>query len=455
MTHDSSGRRALDRDVWAMAWPAMLSLLFTNAAELIDIAMVGRLGRESVAAVGYAAQCAHLVETVLQAVGIACVALMARAIGARRPGDAKRALGGSLVVGLSIALLSTLAVLAVPRPILAALDAKPHVAELSVPYFRLTVGATLLGAMWMTFDAAQRARKNTRIPLFIAVVMAGSKIALDLLLIFGLAGFPRLGLVGAGLASVIAQLGGVTLYVALGRFGEREGAVLLPSRDGLTPAGIRSVLRVAAPAMGERAVLDLALLMYFKILAQYGPGAIAAYAIGVRLLAFSWLPGIGFGVAAATLVGQALGASEAERARRAGWRSMTLALASMAVLGVVCAGLRDHLAHIFTHDAVIIEELLPFLLMLAVAQPFMGVHFTLSGALRGAGDTWTPLLGAAIGNWVLRVPLAWLAAHVLGLPVMWAWAALVADHVFRCGWTALAFRRGRWQRVDAAAPARG
>jgi Na+-driven multidrug efflux pump len=129
----------------------------------------------------------------------------------------------------------------------------------------------------------------------------------------------------------------------------------------------------------------------------------------------------------------------------------------MAVLGLACAFLREPLARVFTDDPAIVHELLPFLSMLAVAQPFMGVHFTLAGALRGAGDTVTPLLGATAGNWGLRVPLAVLFARVLGWQLPWVWAALVTDHVLRSVWFVLSFRGGRWSRRTGAAlgPAAG
>jgi Na+-driven multidrug efflux pump len=126
---------------------------------------------------------------------------------------------------------------------------------------------------------------------------------------------------------------------------------------------------------------------------------------------------------------------------------MQLSLLIMGLLGVFCAFGSEALARLFTNDAAVIDQLLPFLFMLAAAQPFMGVHFTLSGALRGAGDTTTPLLGATVGNWVLRIPLAWLMASVLHGPVLWAWAALVFDHVLRAIWYVLSFRGTRWERA--------
>jgi Na+-driven multidrug efflux pump len=293
--------------------------------------------------------------------------------------------------------LAAAIVLAMPRQLLALLDATPHVAEIGVPYFRLSLVAMLATGMSVIFDSAQRAHRDTRTPMLIALVAAIVKIALNVLLIFGVLGFPRLELVGAAIATLIAESLALALYLGVARARQAPGRALLPTR------------------------LDLG--------------------------AFSWLPGLAFGAAAATLVGQALGAGDPPGARRAGWRSMWLALYVMAVLGLGCAFLREPLARVFTHDAAIIRQLLPFLLMLAIAQPFMGVHFTLSGALRGSGDTLTPLLGATLGNWVLRVPLAFAAAKLLEWPIEWVWAALVVDHLARSTWYVLAFRSGRWARA--------
>ena len=197
---------------------------------------------------------------------------------------------------------------------------------------------------------------------------------------------------------------------------------------------MREVLRVSLPAVGERLVMSVALLVYFAILARYGSTAIAAYAIGVRLLAFSWLPGLAFGAAAATLVGQALGAGahggsapcglarDGFRADADGRARRGLRLLARAAGQGVHARCRESSGSCHRSCSA-----------LAIAQPFMGVHFSLSGGLRGAGDTLTPLLGATLGNWVLRIPLAWLAARA-GWSIGFVWAALVVDHVARSIW---------------------
>jgi Na+-driven multidrug efflux pump len=182
----------------------------------------------------------------------------------------------------------------------------------------------------------------------------------------------------------------------------------------------------------------------------YGEVAIAAYTVGVRVLSFSWIPGTGFATAAATLVGQALGAGDRRGAARAGWRAARLAVLVSAVLGGFYAFAREPIARIFTPDAGVIAAMSPFMLMLALAQPLMGVHFTLSGALRGAGDTWNPLVAAGAGNWGFRLPISWVFVRVLELSVVWVWAALIADHLARAIWLIFVFWRGRWSERTGA-----
>jgi putative MATE family efflux protein len=443
--------RELDRDIWAMAWPAMLSLIVVNLVDIVDVALVGRLGRPTVAAWGYATQCINLVETLIQAVGIACVALVARAIGARNPARARRALAASMFVSESVAVAGSLVALLAPRAVLRWLDASPEVIEIAVPYFRLSAGAMLLYAAAFMFESSLRAHKMTRSPMLIALAVMTVKTILSLALIFGALGFPRLGLAGAGIATLCAHGVGLLLYVGLSR---RTGATSEPGQSSVT-FGMTDlhgfwevasdVAFVALPSMGERLLMSVAILTYFKLLSGYGTAAVAAYAIGVRLLSLSWVPGTGFGTAASAFVGQALGSGDSVRARQIGVRSLVQASLVMGALGVAFLFLRNPLAAAFAGDVRIAESLSPFMMMLAIAQPFMGAHFTLAGVLRGSGDTVTPLVGAAVGNWGFRVPLAALAAHE-GAGISWVWAALIADHFSRMLINGSVFVFGSWNK---------
>jgi len=447
--------RRIDHEIWAMAWPAMLSLMVVNLVDVIDVALVGRLGRQTIAAWGYATQCVNLIETLIQSVGIACVALVARAIGGRDPRRARQAVAASMMVALSVAAAGLLLTLFVPRVILAWLDASPDVIAIAVPYFRLDAGSMVFYAAAFMFESALRAHKNTRGPMAIAFVVMSVKTILSLVLIFGAFGLPRLGLAGAGLATLAAHGVGLTLYVAIARRvagPEAAGGPAVTFRVSdlrrLREVGevAADVARVSLPSMGERLIMSLALLTYFKLLSDYGTAAVAAYAIGVRLLSMSWVPGLGFGAAASTFVGQALGAGDSQRARRVGLRALRQASFVMGALGVAFLFLRHPLADAFTRDDRIAESLAPFMMMLAIAQPFMGAHFTLAGVLRGAGDTVTPLVGAAVGNWGFRVPLAWVFAHFFGASLTWVWAALIADHFARMLINGGVFLFGRWDK---------
>jgi putative MATE family efflux protein len=443
-------------ELWALSWPVMLSQTLLNAVGLLDIAMVGRVGSEAVAAAGYATQFFHLSQSVLFAVGSACVALMAHAIGAGDLPRARRALAASLGVSVGSAAALSALMLAAPAALLRLLGAEPPVVALCVPYLALVVGSTPLLAISMMLEFAMRADRDTRTPMAIAAAVTAAKIGLNLLWIFGLAGFPRLGLTGAGLATLASQGLGLALFLALLSRAAPGSALALRGRDFAAARGlVPEVMRLSLPGVGERFANNLALLAYFRVLSGYGSLAIAAYTVGVRLLAFTWIPGTGFGTAASTLVGQALGASNPAAAARAGWRATWLSLGVAAVLGALCVIAPAEIAALFTEDPALITELVPFLVALALAQPWLQTHFALGGALRGAGDTWTPFVAAAVGNWVIRVPLAFWFAYALRLPVLWIWGVIVADHLARALWLGASFRRGAWQSGLRGATAPG
>jgi len=448
---------ATDREIWRLAWPVILSQVLASTVSLVDIAMLGRLGSSSLAAVGYVTQIFLLSQAVLFAIGVAGVALMSRAIGAGDLARARTTLASCLGISIAVAALLAGSVLSAPRELLGLLNAKPEVIEMALPYLRFSMASTLLFAVSITLECGFRAMRDTRTPLAVAVVVTAVKTSVNYLLIFGPFGLPKLGLAGAGIATLVAQAVAVTLLTAATRRRAARGTLTFARRD-VQPsrASLTEVGRIAAPAVLERLVLNLALLDYFRMLGDYGSGAIAAYTVGVRMMSFSWIPGIGFAAAAATMVGHELGAADPRAAVRAGWRAARFAVAVSILLGVVFAFGRGPLARVFTNDAGVLEELGPFMLTLALVQPLLGLHFTLSGALRGAGDTVSPLLAAAIGNWAFRVPLAWAFSHA-GLPIVWMWVALVFDHIARVAIVGTVFARGRWhgKRPQAERAARG
>jgi putative MATE family efflux protein len=439
-------RSGTGREIWRLAWPVMLSQVLVTIVGLVDIAMVGRIGPKAQAAVGYAGQFFALVQSALFAVGFACVAVMARAIGAKDLQRARSGLAGSLILAILVAIAFSIGILAAPRTVLGWLSAAPEVADLAIPYLQLVMLGSVLMAVALTLESALRANRDTKTPMRVAVAVTAVKLGLNALLIFGAFGFPRLELIGAGIATVASQVVAVAAFALVFLRQPKTSPLAIRCSD---LAGVRALLpdlfRIALPGVAERLIMNLALLSYFGVLGQYGTVAVAAYTVGVRILAFSWIPGTAYAQAVATLIGQSLGAGDRAGATKAGWRAANLALATAVVLGLVCAFAREPLARLFTSDPETIAALGPFMLCLAIAQPFLQLHFTLGGAHRGAGDTWTPLVAAFVGNWVFRVPFSFLASEVTQLGLVAVWAVLILDHVSRAAWLLVSFRRGKWQ----------
>ena len=205
----------------------------------------------------------------------------------------------------------------------------------------------------------------------------------------------------------------------------------------------RQLAVIGTPAVLEQGMVQLAFLAFFGIVASYGTDAYAAYGIGVSLVSFSIVVGFGFGIAAATLVGQQLGAGRPDLAVAAGWRALRLALlamGSMAALQIVYA--RD-LASFMIDDPRVVELTVVFIYLLAASQPLMACELTLAGALRGAGDTRFPLFSTFCGMILGRLLPAWLFLH-LGLSVYWIYAVMLADYSTKACLLLHRYRSRKW-----------
>ena len=435
------------QQVLRLSWPVILSQLLVNAVNIVDLIMLGRLGTQTLAAVGYAMQCLFVVQSSVMAVGAACVAMMSRSVGGGHSERARAAFATNLLVGvLGFALPLMLLALLAPVFVLNLLAVPQSVLEIVVPYFRWTLSASLPVACCVIYDHAFRSVRDTVQPMRITVAVSIAKVALNYVLIFGVPGVPALGLLGAGVATVLAHSIGAVLFIYAANAHHHEALRL---SFGDMARGLRRIgetLRLSLPALGERMSMTLALMVYFRFLAHYDVAAIAAYNVGVRVLAFTWIPGIGLGVAASTLVGQALGARDPRTARQSGGQAVRLGLMIAVTLGMVFVLLRQPISLLFTNDDNVIAALDPFLLFLAASLPFLVTHFALAGALRGAGDTLTPLYASAVGSWVIRVPLGYVFSSVVGLPLIWVWSILLFDHLTRAIWLTWVFRRGRWHQ---------
>jgi putative MATE family efflux protein len=433
--------------IWSLAWPVIITMLSESLVGLVDMLFVARLGAPSVAAVGVGAQIFGGVAVTMTAVGTGTLALVARAIGAARLGEAERVLGQSIVVAAALAAVVVVPVIVYAGPLVAAFGIAPEVAELGAGFVRIVMLSIPASSVIFVIASGLRGAGDTRTPLLIGLTVNALNVAGNYVFIFGKLGMPALGVRGSGVATAVAFTAGMAFALSLlasGRLRMRIGwADLKLHRDT-----IRRVLAIGYPAAAEQLLMQFGFFVYLLFAARYGTDAIAAYFIGVRILALSFLPGFGFAAAASALVGQNLGAGQPHRAEAAGWHATWMAVALMSTTGVVIFFLAEDIAHFFVDTPAVVAGTVSFIHMLAASQPLMAIDFTLGGALRGAGDTRFPLLTVLIAFYGCRLGMSLLVVGVLHLSLVWLWAALIGDYVARASLKTWRFRRGDWQSIS-------
>ena len=293
------------RELLRLAGPVMLTMGLAAIGNMVDRAMIGWLdgganAAEALAGAAYATQFFFLIQSSLFAVGLACVAVMARSIGAGRTNRARAALAASLQIALGVTALMAVSFFALAPRALAALGANGEVIDTALPYFYCLLSSSILLAFALVIDSALRANQDTLTPMRVAAGVSAVKLIGNAVLIYGWFGVPALGLTGAGAATLLSQGVGVALFGAVLRRQPRESPLRLVWRDWARARVLRpDVVRIALPGVAERMVMSAAQMGFFAILGNYyGTTAVAVYAVGVPLMSLTWLPGQGYAQAA-------------------------------------------------------------------------------------------------------------------------------------------------------------
>lgn len=439
-------RAELRRTTWALAWPVIFSFSIESLVGLCDTLMVGRLGATAVAAVGVGVQLLGAVDAGLFAVGMGSLAIVARHIGAREPAEAEETVRQSIVAAAVVAVLAIVPVAVWAPELVAAFRVDADVVAAATPFVRRVLLGVPAGAALFVIVSSLRGAGDTRTPLAIGIVVGVVNVVLAYVLIFGRFGFPALGVLGAATATATAFITGALLGLVLlarGRLVIRLRARGYRVRTDI----VRRVLRIGYPAAIEHLLMQVGFFLYIVFATRYGTAAVAAYFIGVRILAISFLPGFGFAAAAGALVGQNLGAVRPHDAERSGWAAVGLALWLMSAAGVVFFLAARPIARLFVADESVVADAVSFIRILAAVQPLMAIDFTLGGALRGAGDTRFPLLTVLLGFYVCRLGFACVVTFALGLDLVWLWLAILGDYVVRSSLKAARFNSGAWKLI--------
>ena len=429
------------RAVLTLALPVTVSSLLQRTEGILDIFLVGGLGATAIAAVGIGQLLVFFAVTVVASLTVGATVVIAQLWGARRFTDA----GQAAVHVLALALVISLALMAlgilVSRPVMQLLGAAPDVVTLAGPYLDIIFLVIPFTIVIQVLSGILHGTADTRTPMYAMIGVNVLHALLAYPLIYGRWGFPNLGINGAAVAVGAAESVGVLVLLI-------RCSTLFVRPTRLRRDLARAVWDVGLPVFGERVMQQVGVLLYTKLVLMYGTVAYAAHQVGLSIEAFSFLPGYGFAVAAATMAGQSIGAGKYARAKLENWEANRLAACVMAGMGLLFFFFPYALLRAFTDDPAVIELGTLFLKIVALLQIPLALTMVLSGSLRGAGDTRYIMGTTIVGMWGVRLPLACIAALWLQLDLIFVWSAMVADWTIRMGLLIVRYRSERWHGIQ-------
>ena len=436
----------LSRAIFVLAVPMVLEMVMESVFAIADIFWVSKLGADAVAAVGLIESLLTVVYAIALGLAMGVGAVVARRMGEQDPDAAARAAVQAVLLGLGLSgALGVAGVLFGPR-LLVAMGATPAVVAVGGRCSQVLLGASVMPTLLFLINAAFRGAGDAAISMRTLWLANAINIGLGPLFVFGVGPFPRLGVTGAAVATTIGRgIGVLYLLVALGRGRGR----LAVARRHLRPDGetLRTILRVAKNGVVQTLIGFTSWIGLIRILSGFGSVALAGYTIAMRVVMFALLPAVGLGNAAATLVGQNLGARDPARAEAAVWQAARYNLVFLGSLGLALIGAAPLVIRFFSAEAGVIAEGSRCLRVVGLGFGFYAYAIVMSQAFNGAGDTWTPTLINLGCFWLGEIPLAALLARGLGLGPTGAYAAITAAFSVAAAVSVALFKRGRWKTV--------
>lgn len=436
-----------------LAWPVMLSNLFQTIYNFVDRLWLSKHGATSLASVVLTWPLIFLAIAVGSGVTIAGTALVAQYMGAQREEEANTAAGQVLWFTTALSIIFAAAGFFAARPILMLMGPEPALIDAGTTYMQIIyAGAPLMFSTFIV-SALLSGAGDTVTPMILIAVSVLLNVILDPLFIFGWGPFPAWGVAGAAVATVISR--GLLAIVGF--------ALLFSGRLGLhihlrhlRPKWdeIRRIISIGGLASIGNAGTALGFGVMNGALARIGTAAISAFGIGNSFIAIVLMPAMGLGQAAATMVGQNLGANQPKRAKQSAWAGIWLSTGVLVIAAVIVLITRATLIRIFTSDPEITRIASDMFILVAFAFPFMGVIQVVAGVYQGSGHTIYSMFFGLFRLWALRVPLVYILPFVLGMGANGVWWAMLVSNFGTAALSIGIFMTGNWmRRVIKEAPA--
>ncbi|MGI9236979.1 MAG: MATE family efflux transporter [Woeseiaceae bacterium] len=433
-------RRALT----LLAIPMMLEMAMESIFAVVDIAFVSRLGTDAVAAVGITEALITVLYAIAIGLGMGLTAMVARRIGEKDPEAAALVTGQSIWIGAMLSIVIGIGGVIYAQDLLELMGASSGVVEQGRGFIAVLLGGSASIIYLFLLNAAFRGAGDATVALRSLWLANGINIALDPCLIFGLGPFPEMGVTGAAVATTIGRSVGI-IYQLWYMLGARGRIALRARHMILVPELIGRLLRISMGGIVQFLIATASWIGVMRIVALYGSSAIAAYTIALRMMEFTFLPAWGLGNAAATLVGQNLGAAQPDRAEQSAWAAARYNAVFMAVAGVFMLLFAGTITGWFTSEPDVLYWGTRCLQILGIGFPMYAIGMVMIQSLNGAGDTFTPAILNLICFWIVQIPLAYLLATRTSLEPNGAFIAIVVSESLLTVLSVLVFRRGKWK----------
>jgi len=432
------------RAVLLLAVPMVLEMSMESLFTVVDIFYVSKLGSDAVAAVGLTESMMSVVYVLSMGLGAAATAVVARRTGEKDMEGAATAAAQVIVISLASACALGVAGAILAVPLLSAMGADEGVISVGAPYTAIMFGGSVTIFLLFVINAIFRSVGAPVVAMRALWLANGLNIVLAPFLVFGIGPFPKLGVTGAAIATTVSRAVGVAYQVLV--LSRRTSRIEL-SRSHFRPRSrlLAELVRLATPASLQILIETASWLGLVRIISGYGSAALAAYTIAMRVAIFALMPSYGLAGAAATLVGQNLGAKEPERARRS---VVTIGLYNTVFLTAIGASFvlaPGRIVGLFTTDVDVIALATDGLRIVALGFVVVAYGMVTLQAFNGAGDTTTPMLINLGCFWLFKIPIAWLLAHPVGLGPRGVFVAISLAYSAQSIVSWLVFRRGRWQ----------
>ncbi len=429
------------RRILTLAVPAALKHLLDMILVLIDMLMVGSLGVDHVAAVGLGLQFMMVLGVVMTLFSVGGNALISRLKGSGRIYKANIALYNLLLIALGLAVATTLLIAPFVPQLYHAMQTTAEVAALGEAYFGTLALGMVIIFLDMLFFTYFSAMGNTVVSLKIKVASALLNVVLNYALIFGHFGAPAMGVEGAAIATLLATLFNVLVYILWMRGHNSYG--MIPRYSAKM---IREAWRIGLPASVERGIASLSFMFFVAIIAGYSTESLAAYQIGLRIEGIAFMPGFGFSVAAMALVGQYLGAKDSEGAERAALITSYIAAAFMGTVGLFMVLFPEFAIHFFTKDPETVRQAAIYLRLVGISQIPLAMMFVLSSSLRGAGAVRVTMIISLSTLWSLRILPSFIVSYISD-DIVWVYIMMTVE-TFVKGWLFYyVFKKGNWKSI--------